>query len=174
MAVFPERLVLKNSSDTDAEIRAAIETGGVDAITQGEIVIGLTSGDVKLYSKDADGNIVTLGSGSGAQVLDQLADVDISTVPPTEGQALLYDAASGEWLPGTVSTDLVGSINDLTDVDTSSNAPADGQALVWNASQSEWSPADQTGSGGGLAFWGGGDFDTGTSDGQPADGGLFT
>ena len=96
-------------------------------------------------------------------------------MPPTEGQALLYDAASGEWLPGTVSTDLVGSINDLTDVDTSSNAPTDGQALVWDASQSEWSPADQTGSGGGgLAFWGGGDFDTGTPDGQPADGGLFT
>lgn len=95
MAVFPDRIVLKNSTDDEATIIAAIETGGTDAITQGEIVLGLSDGAASLLTKDALGAIVTIsGSGGG----------------------------------GT----------------------------------------------GGLAYWGGGDFTTGTSDGQPADGGEFT
>ncbi len=95
MAVFPDRIVLKNSTDAEASIIAAIETGGTDAITQGEIVLGLSDGAAALFTKDALGAIVTI-SGSG------------------------------------------------------------------------------DGSSGGLAFWGGGDFTTGTSDGEPADGGEFT
>ena len=95
MAVFPDRIVLKNSADTQAEIIAAIETGGADAITQGELVIGLSAGAAALYTKDSSGGIVAI-SGSGG------------------------------------------------------------------------------GSAGGLAFWGGGNFTTGVSDGEPADGGVFT
>lgn len=96
MAVFPDRIVLKNSSDSEASIISAIETGGTDAITQGELVIGLSSGSASLYTKDSIGDIVTI-SGSGG---------------------------------GGGST--------------------------------------------GVVYWGGGDFTTGTSDGQPADGGVFT
>ena len=64
MAVFPDRIVLKNSTDAQATIEAAIETGGTDEITQGELVIGLESGLARFYTKDADGNIVTLGSAT--------------------------------------------------------------------------------------------------------------
>ena len=96
MAVFPDRIVLKNSTDGEAAIIAAIETGGTDAITQGEIVLGLSDGAAALFTKDALGAIVAI-SGSGG------------------------DGGSG-----------------------------------------------------GLAFWGGGDFTTGVSDGEPADGGVFT
>ena len=94
MAVFPDRIVLKNSTDAEADIIAAIETSGTDAITQGEIVIGLSSGSATLFTKDSIGDIVTIsGSGGGS---------------------------------------------------------------------------------GGLVFWGGGDFTTGTSDGDAPDGGEFT
>ena len=96
MAVFPDRIVLKNSTDSEAAIIAAIETGGTDAITQGEIVLGLSDFAAALFTKDALGAIVAI-SGSGG------------------------DGGSG-----------------------------------------------------GLAFWGGGDFTTGVSDGEPADGGVFT
>jgi hypothetical protein len=96
MAVFPDRIVLKNSTDDEATIVAEIETGGVSAITQGEIVLGLSDGAAALFTKDALGAIVTIsGSGGG-------------------------------------------------------------------------------GGSGGLVFWGGGDFTTGLSDGEPADGGEFT
>ena len=67
MAVFPDRIVLKNSTDDEATIIAEIETGGVSAITQGEIVLGLTDGAAALYTKDALGDIVAIsGSGGGS------------------------------------------------------------------------------------------------------------
>ena len=99
MAVFPDRIVLKNSTDAEATIIAEIETGGVSAITQGEIVLGLSDGAATLFTKDSLGAIVTI-SGSGG------------------GGGGGFD--------------------------------------------------------GGLAFWGGGDFTTGTSDGEAPDGGEFT
>ena len=52
MAVFPDRIVLKNSTDNQSVITDAIRSGGSDAITQGEIVLGLESGDTKLYTDD--------------------------------------------------------------------------------------------------------------------------
>ena len=96
MAVFPDRIVLKNSTDDEAVILAAIETGGANAITQGEIVLGLSDGAATLFTKDALGAIVTISGGGGG------------------------------------------------------------------------------GGSGGLVFWGGGDFTTGTSDGEAPDGGEFT
>lgn len=35
--------------------------------------------------------------------IDDLTDVDTATTPPTDGQALIWDEASGLWIPGTVS-----------------------------------------------------------------------
>jgi len=132
MAVFPDRIILKNSTDDQAAIESAIGTGGTDEIQQGEIVIGRESGSAQLYTVDADGAIVTISGGGGATALGDLTDVDLTTTPPTDGQALVYDLANAEWVPGSVAA---GS--------------------------------------GGLAYWGGGDFDTGVSDGEPADGGSF-
>lgn len=66
MAVFPDRIVLKNSTDDEATIIAAIETGGTSAITQGEIVLGLSDGAATLFTKDSLGAIVAIsGSGGG-------------------------------------------------------------------------------------------------------------
>lgn len=67
MAVFPDRIVLKNSTDDQATIEAAIKAGGTDAIVQGEVVLGLETGSAQLYTRDATGAIVTIsGSGSGS------------------------------------------------------------------------------------------------------------
>ena len=61
MAVFPDRIVLKNSTDSEAAIEAAIASGGSDPITQGEIVIGLTPTAAKFYTLDGSGNVISLG-----------------------------------------------------------------------------------------------------------------
>ncbi len=42
------------------------------------------------------------GGGGGASSLDDLMDVDTSTTPPGDGQALLWDAAANLWLPHDV------------------------------------------------------------------------
>ena len=59
MAVFPDRIVLKNSTDAQATIEAAIGPGGSDEINQGELVVGLENGNARFYTKDANNNIVT-------------------------------------------------------------------------------------------------------------------
>ena len=88
MAVFPDRIVLKNSTDTQAAIEAAIGSGGADEINQGELVVGLENGSAKFYTKDINNNIVTLGSATtGVAVLGDLADVDLST-PASNGQVI--------------------------------------------------------------------------------------
>jgi hypothetical protein len=97
MAVFPDRIVLKNSTDDQATIEAAIQTGGTDEITQGEIVLGINTTNVKFYTKAGDGSIVTLG-GTTISTLGDLADVDLST-PATDGQVIAYNATSGNWEP---------------------------------------------------------------------------
>lgn len=92
MAVFPDKIVLKNSVDEQSLIESAIGAGGSDAIVPGEIVIGREAGAVKLYSLDQNGFVRVVAGG---------------------------------------------------------------------------------GAGGGVTYWGGGDFDSGVSDGAPPDGGSF-
>ena len=66
MAVFPDRIVLKNSTDSQASIESAIGSGGSDEIQQGELVIGRETGSAQLYTIDAAGTVVTIsGSGGG-------------------------------------------------------------------------------------------------------------
>lgn len=85
MAVFPDRIVQKNSSDSDALIRAAIAEGAPDSITIGELVISTNPANPAIYIKDALGDIRTVagsggdgggGDGGGSFVI-------ISKTPPT-------------------------------------------------------------------------------------------
>lgn len=68
MAVFPERIVLKNSTDSDTAIRAAIVSGGSDQINAGELVVGRITGGASLYTVDSVGDIVQIGSGAATIV----------------------------------------------------------------------------------------------------------
>lgn len=104
MAVFPDRIVLKNSSDSQAAIETLIGPGGSSEITQGEVVIGLSSTAATFYTKDLNNNIVTIGSAVGAiQNLGDLLDVDLTGV--ADGDIVRYDSVSGNW---QISTDLEG------------------------------------------------------------------
>lgn len=153
MAVFPDRIVLKNSTDTQAAIESAIGSGGTDAIVYGEVVIGRESGGAKLYTLDSTGAVVVIGGGAAA--LGDLTDVDLASTPPVNGNALLYNGV--EWVPGTAST--VGSLDDLTDVDLTTTAPVSGDYLKYNGSQ--WVV---TATGAYDVAMDGGDFDTGLTD----------
>lgn len=49
---------------------------------------------------------------TGASILDDLDDVDTTTTPPTDGQALVWDFDAGQWVPGTVAAfvDVIPSV----------------------------------------------------------------
>ena len=110
----------------------------------------------------------TLGAyvdtSSVPKVLNDLDDVNVPS--PSDGQALVYDAGTGQWVPGTVSAgaidwdtlgaywdttnhfatlDTLGAysdtthnhnLSDLADVDTS--GIADGYVLTWNSTTGHW------------------------------------
>lgn len=65
MAVFPDRIVLKNSTDSEASITSAIGPGGGDEIQPGELVIGREASAAKLYTLDSAGNVVVVAGGGG-------------------------------------------------------------------------------------------------------------
>jgi len=73
--------------------------------------------------------------------IDDLTDVDTSTVAPLAGQGLIWNSSFSHWEPGSISA-ITAGIDDLTDVDTSTVAPTDAQVLTWSAADSEWVPAD--------------------------------
>ena len=85
MAVYPDRIVLKNSTDSQAAIETAIETGGTDAIVQGELVLGLESGSAQLYTNDAAGAIVTISGGGGGGAVTSIIAGSNVTISPTNG-----------------------------------------------------------------------------------------
>ena len=111
MAVFPDRIVLKNSTDAQAAIEAAIGVGGADEIQQGEVVLGINTGNVQFYTKAGDGSIVTLG-GTTISVLGDLTDVDLTT-PPTNGQVIAYNSTSGNWEPVDQSGGGAGTVTSV-------------------------------------------------------------
>lgn len=69
-------------------------------------IVDGTNGQV--LTTDGAGNysfttVTTTGSITGPIALDDLTDVDTTTTPPTNGQALIYNASSGTWIPGSVA-----------------------------------------------------------------------
>lgn len=125
MAVFPDRIVLKNTTTTsDATIISEIETGGTDEIVPGELVVKRESGSSKLFTKDASGAIVTVG---GAGPINDLTDVDTATVAPVVGDGLKWDGVN--WVPGS-------------DINTATPATL-GQVLGWDGSS--WIPFNSFG-----------------------------
>lgn len=80
--------------------------------------------------------------------INALSDVNTSTSPPTNGQALVWDTANSYWKPGTVASGTtLASIDEIGDVDTTTTAPTNGQVLTWNGTSSTWRPTTVTGTG---------------------------
>lgn len=148
---------------TDGQVLAWDNTAGqwepVDASTGAVDSVNGQTGVVVLDADDIDDTSATHKFATAAQLsaadsavqptdsIDALSDVDTSTVAPTDGQALVWDNAAGQWEPGTVSGGGATVIDDLTDVDTSTVAPTDGQALIWDNANSKWEPGTVSGGG---------------------------
>jgi len=145
MAVFPDRIVLKNSEETRAEIEAQIGTTGDSAITQGEIVIGVNDNDVRLYTKSANGDIVSLGSTSTNIVIisndeptvnndgQPLSNGDLWFNPAT-GVLYVYD--NGIWTAMIAGAPLEATLAGLSDVQIVS--PQDQDILFYSAIENKW------------------------------------
>ena len=58
--------------------------------------------------KNGSWAVSTGGGGGGATTIDELSDVDTSSVAPTDGQALVWNDTDGEWQPGTVAGGTAG------------------------------------------------------------------
>jgi hypothetical protein len=86
------------------------------------------------------GNIV---AAEGDYDLDQLGDVDLTTVAPTIGQTLVWNGT--DWVPGAASGG-ASNLDDLTDVDTTTLVPAVGNTLVFDGVN--WVPTAVSGTNG--------------------------
>ena len=99
MAVFPDRIVLKNSTDSEAAIEAAIGSGGSDAITPGELVLGLSAGNLTIFSLDSNNDIVKFSptSASGRAIVSGTEPtVGINGQPLADGD-LWYESGTGNY-----------------------------------------------------------------------------
>lgn len=61
MAVFPDKIVLKNSTDGDDLVKTQVSTGGVYEISEGELVISRKPGRASIFTLDSFGGIVEVG-----------------------------------------------------------------------------------------------------------------
>lgn len=52
-------------------------------------------------------------SEGGAQILDDLTDVDASTTPPNDGEALIFNNTLGEWVPGPAGAAAAGNADEI-------------------------------------------------------------
>lgn len=125
----PDRVGIENRS-------AAAHAGEV-----GTLVTYYDDPDFPAASRIQQG-VVALG-------VSGLADVDIETVAPDDGQALVWNEEEGKWVPGDASG--VTTLAALTDVDTATAPPTVGQALIWDDVQQKWVPGDGSGGVGGIA-----------------------
>ena len=81
--------------------------------------------------------------------IDTLSDVDITTVAPTDGQALIWDSVNSQFIPGDSFSQAdfdtafgLKSIGALSDVDITTTAPTANQSLIWDAVNSKFIPGD--------------------------------
>lgn len=129
----------------------------------GDVTItGATTGQILEYNGSAWVNVANSGGG-GATSIDDLTDVDTTTVAPANGQVLKWDGSN--WVPDNESGGGTFSIDDATDVDTTTATPVVGQVLKWDGAN--WIPGNDNTGGGGSATLGrgdGGDLDFTTVD----------
>lgn len=89
-----------NVSGTSSSGKASVESGDTPGYLYGKV--DAVSPIVKAIVGSSGNRQLQLGfAGLG---LDELLDVDTVTTPPDDGQALVYDDASGLWVPGDVAS----------------------------------------------------------------------
>ena len=150
------KLYIANSNTTTPLIGGDFSTSQVDI--NGTIKItGGSPGANKVLTSDANGLASWSTPQIGAQQIDDLSDVDVTTSSPTNGQILgwdgtnwvptndnntVYSAGTGLQLLGTIFS-LNSGIDNLNDVDVSTTTPVSGQVLSWDGSN--WIPTNDQG-----------------------------
>jgi hypothetical protein len=72
----------------------------------------------------------------GATTLGGLTDVDLTTSPPTNGEALVYDSVNSEWVPGSAGAPAAGSANQIQYNDGAGGLAASAD-LTWDNTAKE-------------------------------------
>lgn len=83
----------------------------VSDIGEGELCFAIDEN--KFYSKSS-GALVPVGGGTELASIDQMGDVDVTTVAPSNGQVLSWDGTN--WIPSTSSGAPVDSVNGQTGI----------------------------------------------------------
>jgi hypothetical protein len=100
----------------------SVLTANLSSFKEGEVV----------YAKDENMLYVVEGgvlTSTGANSIDQLADVNTSSTPPTGGQALVWDSGTSQWKPGDTA---ISNLDNIGDVDAAAiQSPSDGRALIY-------------------------------------------
>jgi len=139
-------VVGKISGDVD------VATDGTSSITAGAVSTTELGGDITAAGKallddaDAAAQRTTLGlatvastgaysdlSGTPTLVtqLDDLTDVDVTSTPPNDGEALVWDNGASEWVPGSAGATAAGSANEIQYNDGASGLAASSD-LTWD------------------------------------------
>lgn len=149
MAVYPDRIVLKNSSDSLAEIESAIVPGGTDPIVPGELVLATGGGSPRFYTLDENNNLITIASTTSmgrAIVSDDPPTVNLLGQPLEDGdlwyesdRGAYYVYYSGGWVEVSNNTTDGVFMQDLVDVNYApTGTPAEGQFLAYDSTSSQW------------------------------------
>jgi len=125
--------ITKSGGGTRSDMNTVALTAGIltDLIDD---VLPLQSGDIlKVRTSHVPSEVfvsyVENTTAVQGQSIDVLADVDTTTVLPTNGQVLVWDG--NQWEPGTVAAG-AAALDDLTDVSAASPTPGD--VIEWNGS----------------------------------------
>lgn len=100
--------------------------------------------DGYVLTADGAGNAAWEAAAGGASAIDDLSDVDTSTVAPTDGQALVWSSTDSEWQPGDVAAGGGGSSGATSvDIPVVQSAYFDGSAgasvSVVSSTETGWS-----------------------------------
>jgi hypothetical protein len=140
-----------NKYFSDTLARNAFSAGTGITITSGQIATTITQYTDEL-AQDASASLLTSGSHTGISYsyvdgsnkidstvslsgfsINALSDVDTATTAPTNGQALVWESASSQWKPGTVS----GGGVSLPAISTISSFPSNQYSITYNSSVPE-------------------------------------
>jgi len=145
-----DRVMYQTSDNTWKRIVSANSVDSVNGQT-GVVILGMNDiNDVIIDSGTlaADDYIKwdpTADGGNGAWVnaapqsvaIDDLSDVDTTTVAPTVGQTLKWDGTN--WTPQD-DNNSIASLDDIGDVNVT--GVTDGQIIVWDDASGEWQASD--------------------------------
>jgi hypothetical protein len=137
MAIFPDRIILKNTTDLDAVLVEEASPQGSQPLNTGELVIRRDTGYWELYSLTADNLLVSLTTGLlERSSLDDLQDVNIS-IAPTPLSVLTWTGTAWEDRvapPFTLNGNVLTDLGDVSLGQTTGEA----QSLVYSADLGSW------------------------------------